>query len=76
MPINFIAIALIAFVIATPIAFAEIPTYVEPMASPQIINHYTRKGVVLLNTANGATRFVPYRHFTEIDRRANNRAEN
>lgn len=77
MPVLLFPLLLGAILFLTPLSFLTVPPVPAPVsyASEQVVQmHYTKGGVVQINTATGATRFTPYRLVPELDRRTTNRA--
>lgn len=78
MPIFLIPILFAAVLFMTPLAFLSAPIAPSPAPAvssvPVIQMHYTKGGIVQINTITGATRFTPYRLVPELDRRTNVRA--
>lgn len=78
MPVLLFPLLLAAILFLTPLSFLSVPSVPAPApvpyASEQVVQmHYTKGGVVQINTATGATRFTPYRLVPELDRRTTNR---
>lgn len=71
MPFLILIFAVAVFFTFSP-PLPPVTEFTRPSATPEI--HYTKNGIVHLNRATGATRFVPYRLAGELDRRAPARA--
>ena len=78
MPIFLISILFAAVLFMTPLALLSAPINPSPApavaSAPVIQMHYTKGGIVQINTMTGATRFTPYRLVPELDRRSTVRA--
>lgn len=78
MPVLLFPLLLAAILFLTPLSFLTVPTAPPPAptvaSTPVVQMHYTKGGIVQINTATGATRFIPYRLAPELDRRTFNRA--
>ena len=78
MPIFLIPLLFAAVLFMTPLAFLSAPIAPSPapaVASVSVMQmHYTKAGIVQINTLTGATRFTPYRLVPELDRRTTDRA--
>lgn len=72
MPILLIPILFAAILFMTPLAFVT-PAYQDSapaMISPPTVQmHYTKAGIVEINTKTSATRFTPYKLVPQLDRR-------
>lgn len=74
MPVLLFPLLLAAILFLAPLSFLTVPTAPLPAptadSTPVVQLHYTKGGIVQINTATGATRFIPYRLAPELDRRA------
>lgn len=72
MPLIFLCLLLFAFLFS-PVSLAvktPPPSSAEPTAAAITETHYTRSGIVTIDSVTGATRFVPYSKAAARDRRA------
>ena len=76
MPVLLFPLLLAAILFMTPLSFLTVPTVPAPASfATQVVQmHYTKGGIVQINTTTGATRYTPYRLVPELDRRTTNRA--
>lgn len=65
MPLLLLPLLLALFAFLTPIALSPLSAPPVPPAIvatvPVVQMHYTRGGIVQINSKTGATRFIPYR---------------
>jgi hypothetical protein len=73
MPVLLFPLLLAAILFLTPLSFLTVPAAPQPAptaaSTPAVQMHYTKGGIVQINTSTGATRFTPYRLAPQLDRR-------